>query len=94
MASGPTMKFDDRYGSGALVGELDVGEPPQQLAEHHVQLQPGERRAQAEVRAEAEREVRVRVAAQVEASRGSRTPTASRFADGYMSMTWSPSCSC
>ena len=61
MASGPKMKFDARHGS-RVAGEVQVGQPAQQLGEHHLQLEPGQRRAQAEVRAEAEREVRVRVA--------------------------------
>src|SRR5690349_7496222 len=47
--------------------ELDVREPAQQLGEHDLQLEAGQRRAHAEVGTEAERQVRVRVAGDVEA---------------------------
>src|SRR6478672_8023920 len=43
-----------------ISGELEVGQPRQQLLEHHAQLQPGERLTEAVVRAEAERDVLVR----------------------------------
>ena len=55
-------------------GQLEVGQPGQHLAEHDPQLEAGERGAQAEVGAEAERQVRVRVAADVEHVGGRRTP--------------------
>ena len=48
--------------------DLDVGQAGEQLAERHRQLAPGQVRTQAEVRAgPAEADVRVRVAAHVEA---------------------------
>src|SRR6185436_12575532 len=50
-------------------GRLEIGEVWRQLAEHRPQLPPGEVGAEAEVLAEAEREVVVRVTADVEAIR-------------------------
>ena len=64
IASGPEMKFDG--GAAWISRELQVGQPAQQLGEHHVQLQASQRGTQAEVRTEPEREVRVRIAAHVE----------------------------
>ncbi len=54
---------------GGVGGELEVGQAHEQLLEHHLQLEPGERLAEAEVRAEPERDVLVRVALDVEAER-------------------------
>src|SRR2546426_6343748 len=48
-------------------GELDVGQPGEQLLEHDVNLEPGEIRAEAEVLADAEREMVVGRAPDVEA---------------------------
>ena len=62
------MKLARRRGSvGGIGRELEVGQPREQLLEHHLQLEPGERLTEAEVRTEPEREVLVRVAFDVEA---------------------------
>ena len=63
------MKFDGTAGGGASDDEPQIGEPRQQLLEEHAQLEAREARAEAEVRAEAEGDVRVRVARGVEAER-------------------------
>ena len=50
-------------------GQLQPGHPPRQGRQQHLALQPGQRRADAGVDAEAERDVAVGAAAQVEAVR-------------------------
>ena len=61
--------------SDHVAGELHVGHAWQQLLEHHPHLEPGQRGAQAEVRAAgAEREVAVRRARDVEAERLGEDP--------------------
>ncbi len=62
----PLMKFESSRSGSA--GRLDVGEPGEQLAEHHLDLAPGEVGTEAEVRSRgAEADVRVGVPADVEA---------------------------
>src|SRR5690349_7627994 len=51
---------------GGPAHQLDVGQPGEQLPEHHLQLQPGQRGPEAEVGAEAEGQVRVRLPGQVQ----------------------------
>ena len=64
------MKLARRRGSVAgSAASSRSGRRGQQLLEHHAQLEAGERLAEAEVRAEAERDVLVRVALDVEAVR-------------------------
>ena len=48
------------------IDELPVGHPPQQLLEHHPDLEPRQVRAEAEVRAEPERDVPVVASRDVE----------------------------
>ena len=58
------MKFDGvRTDAGV---DRERRPPAQELAEHGVHLEAGEVRAEAEVRTDAEREVRVRIAEEVE----------------------------
>ena len=65
--SRPLMKLARRRGSADGVGgELEVGQPRQQLLEHDLELEPRERLTEAEVRAEPERDVLVRLAFDVE----------------------------
>ena len=71
--SGPVMKFDVPERERVASGQLQVGQAAEHLAEHDPQLEPGERRPEAEVRPEAEREVRVRVTASRRAGRRRRT---------------------
>ncbi len=74
IASRPLTKFAGRRTSVARVDrELDVGHADQELLEHHAQLEPGERLAEAEVRAEPERDVLVGITLHVEAERDPRT---------------------
>ena len=76
-----------------VVGEAPVGDAPQQLLEHDTYLQPGERRAEAEVRADSKREVLWHLAGDVEhVGFGELALVAVR--DGYMSRTSSPAWSC
>ena len=51
------------------IDEVDAGHPIEQLLEHHLQLEAGQRVAQTEVRAEPERHVFVRRAGDVEPER-------------------------
>ncbi len=61
---------DERGGSPfRTAGQLDGFQPGQQLCEERAGLHPGECGAEAQVHAEAERQVPVRVAAHVEAER-------------------------
>src|SRR3954466_14936089 len=50
-------------------GELKTVEPPEQVAEHGLHFEPGEMRADAEVLAESEREMRVGAAVDAEGER-------------------------
>ena len=67
-----------RRGSPASSMPSNVRE---QLLEEHPTLEPGEVDAEAEVLGDPERQVRVRVAVDVELAAGRRTPSSSRFAD-------------
>src|SRR5690242_60035 len=51
------------------LGELEPAEPGEQLVEQHLHLEPRESRTEAEVRTVSEREVRVRIAGDVELHR-------------------------
>ncbi len=62
----------------------------EQLFEEDATLEPGEVDAETEVLGDAEREVRVRVAADVEVVRVRRTRASSRLADVYIIATFSP----
>ena len=74
-----------------LAGDLDVGQAPEQLAEHHRDLAPGQVRAEAEVRAAgAEADVLVRRRAARRTGTGPRTTASSRLAELYQITTLSP----
>src|SRR5580704_9414914 len=66
---GEVLESADEGGGGPLrpAGELDGFQPGQQLGEERARLHPRESGAEAEVDAEAERQMPVRVAADVEA---------------------------
>ena len=65
----PLMKFEARSGGGSSLASVKVGQALQQLLEEHAQLEAGQARAQAEVRAEAEGEMVVRRALDIEGER-------------------------
>ena len=70
IASRPLMKLAGRRGrSAGSTASSRSGMRIEQLLEHHAQLEPGERLAEAEVRAEPERDVLVGMALHVEAER-------------------------
>ena len=86
---------DRRVDAREVVGvavERETVETGQDRLEHDLRLEPGEARAEAEVRAAgAERDVVVRLAGDVERVRAAANTRSSRLADEYTITTRSPS---
>ena len=88
--SRPLTKLAGRSGSCVVGGQAHIRQPLQQLRLHDRKLEPGQLVTQAEVRAEAEREVVVRIAVDIEVSGLSKT-FSSKLADSNSRIIFSPS---